>query len=77
MTDAQTIARLTKTLNTINAYQDRGGRLRSTRRGWELVRRYDDLRELVVGDRGYTPAWVAYCQSINACNSHTGIDLFC
>lgn len=77
MTDAQTIAKLTKTYNSINAYQDRGGRLGSTVRGWDLVRRYDDLRDAVTGDRGYTPAWVAYCQSINACKSHTGIDLFC
>lgn len=76
MTDEQTIAKLYKTLTTINNYIDRGGRLGSTVRGWELVRRYDDLRDAVTGDRGYTPAWVAYCDSIKAAPSHTGVDQF-
>jgi hypothetical protein len=75
MTDAQIIAKLEKTLNSINAHQFRGGTTRS-QRAWDLIRRYDDLKDALAGDRGYTPAWTAYCASINACRSHTGIDLY-
>jgi hypothetical protein len=75
MTDEQIIAKLAKTLDSINAHQDRGGTTRS-QRAWDLVRRYDDLKDAVTGERGYTPAWTAYCASINACRSHTGIDLY-
>lgn len=74
MTDEQIIAKLEKTRNSLNAHLARGGSWRA-QRTWELVRRYDDLKEAVVGDRGYTPAWTAYCDSIGACRSHDGTDL--
>ncbi len=73
MTDAQIIAKLVKTFDSINAHIARGGSHRS-QRCRDLVRRYDDLKNAVCGDRGYTPAWIAYCDNINACRSHTGID---
>lgn len=74
MTDAQIIAKLEKTRNSINAHFARGGTVRA-RRVWDLAYRYDALKEAVAGDRGYTPAWIAYCDTINACRSHGGTDL--
>ena len=76
MTDALIIAKLEKTLSSIRAHTARGGSHRS-QRGRDLILRYDDLKEAAVGEQGYTPAWTAYCASINACPSHTGIDFFC
>lgn len=73
MTDEQIIAKLVKTLNSIRAHHARGGSTRSAR-AWDLIRRYDDLKDAVAGERGYTAAWTAYCASINACCSHSGID---
>ena len=79
MTNEQIIARLHKTRNTINAFIDRGGSLgrngNVNHRGCDLVDRYNDLRSALNPD-GYTPAWVAYCDSINAHRSHNGYDLF-
>lgn len=74
MTDEQIIAKLEKTRNSIDAHFARGGTYRA-QRAWELVRRYDDLKDAVCGDRGYTPAWIAYCDSFGACRSHSGTDL--
>jgi hypothetical protein len=81
MTDQQIVAKLEKTLASINAFIGRGGSLgrngNLNYRGHDLLRRYNDLRALLCGDRGYTPAWTAYCASINACRTHDGYDLFC
>lgn len=81
MTDQQIVAKLEKTLASINAFIDRGGSLgrngNINHRGRDLANRYNDLRGLLCGDRGYSEAWVAYCASINACPSHNGYDNFC
>ena len=81
MTDQQIVAKLEKTLASINAFIDRGGSLGRNGnvnfRGCDLVNRYNNLRDLLCGDRGYTKAWTDYCTSINACRSHNGYDLFC
>ena len=76
MTDAQTTARLIKTLSSINAHIARGG-THTSQRGYDLVDRYNDLREALIGDRGYSAAWIAYCDSIGACRTHVAFDLFC
>ena len=75
MTDEQIIAKLAKTRSSIDAHVARGGSHRS-QRAWDLIRRYDDLKSEICGDRGYTPAWLAYCDSFNADRSHSGLDLY-
>ena len=84
MTDAQIIARLIRTTNSINAFMDRGGSLgrngNVNNRGCELVDRYDDLRDALNGgstiENGYSAAWRKYCADMGACPSHNGHDLF-
>ena len=70
------VSRLRKTLNSINAHIARGG-TNTSQRGMELVDRYDDLRKALIGEGGYSPAWLAYCDSIGADRSHRGFDFFC
>jgi hypothetical protein len=76
LTDEQRTARILKARKSVYAHIARGG-THLSQRGMDLVDRYDDLREQLVGDRGYSAAWIAYCDSIGACRTHRGFDLFC
>lgn len=76
LTDEQRTARILKARKSIYAHIYRGG-THTSQRGMELVDRYDDLREQLIGDRGYSPAWLAYCDSIGADCAHRGFDFFC
>lgn len=62
-----TIEKLTKTKNSMNAHMDRGGSERSAR-GQELIVRYNALK-WIAEDQG---VWTKYCELNNAVESHNG-----
>ena len=62
-----TIEKLIKTKNSMNAHMDRGGRERS-QRGQELIHRYNALK-WIAEDQG---VWDEYCDLENAVESHWG-----
>jgi hypothetical protein len=68
MTNAQVIHWLNKTKNSINS----GGYNVALNRKYELVDRYDDLREEAIS----RAIWWPYCESTHACPSHKGWDLY-
>jgi hypothetical protein len=74
--NAAVVAKIHRTRNSINAHIARGNGVNS-RRGHELVDRYNDLKESLTRVGGYSaPDWKAYCADIGAQVSHDGYDLF-
>ena len=71
-TNMTTIQKLEKTRATIGNHIRRGNGLNENYRSWELVDRYDDLKEIAKQE----DVWNIYCIGRGSDPSHEGYDLF-
>jgi len=67
-----TIEKLKKTRTTIVNHIRRGNCLNENFKSWELVYRYDDLKEIAKQEG----VWDIYCIGRGSSPSHEGYDLF-
>ena len=70
-TDMNVIKQLERTVKSINAHLSRGGTMQS-KRGYELLDRYNDLRQIAHGQN----VWAGYCEAHQYDISHDGYDFF-
>lgn len=66
-----TIEKLEKTRKSLSNYVARGGR-NTSQRGYDLIDRYNDLRDMAIRDG----LWKDYCDEHNFSIFHDAIDFF-
>jgi hypothetical protein len=69
---SKTLAKLNKTSASLSAFVGRNGRLKTGKRGFQLVDRYSELADLAVAEG----VWAEYCESKKFSIDHTAYDYF-